>query len=261
MTVLAILQARVSSSRLPRKVLAPILGTAMLARQIERVKRCDTIDRLVVATSDDPSDDALASLCAEIGVSCFRGSLNDVLQRFLGASESFGPADTVVRLTGDCPLADPAVIDRVIRDHLASGSDYTTNAIESTWPDGLDVEVMRREALAAAASEAMLPSEREHVTPFIYNNAKRFRIGHVKNDEDLSHLRWTVDEPADLAFVTAIYAALYPENPAFNSSDILALLEQRPDLAAINGSFERNAGYAKSVQFDAKSQNEGGHDV
>ncbi len=254
MTVLAILQARVSSSRLPKKVLAPILGTAMLARQLERLKRCETIDRLVVATSDDPSDDSLATLCAEIGVPCHRGSLTDVLARFSGACEAFGPADTIVRLTGDCPLADPEVIDRVIRDHVASGVDYTTNAIECTWPDGLDVEVMRREALAAAASEAVLPSEREHVTPFIYKHPERFRIGHVKSDEDLSHLRWTVDEPADLAFVTEVYAALYPENPAFVSADILSLIAQRPDLTTINGSFERSEGYAKSLQFDATFQ-------
>ncbi|WP_313760973.1 glycosyltransferase family protein [Rhizobium sp.] len=254
MTVLAILQARVSSSRLPKKVLAPILGKPMLARQIERLKHSETIDRLVVATSNDPSDDALVGLCADIGISCHRGSLNDVLQRFAGAFEAFGPADTIVRLTGDCPLADPAVIDRVIREHLASGADYTTNAIECTWPDGLDAEVMRGAVLRSAASEAALPSQREHVTPFIYNNPQRFKIAHVKNGENLSHLRWTVDEPADLAFVTEVYTALYPEYPAFGTADILALLARRPELATINGSFERNEGYAKSLQLDTTSQ-------
>lgn len=254
MTVLAILQARVSSLRLPKKVLAPILGKPMLARQIERVKRSETIDRLIVATSDDPSDDSLVGLCAEMGISCHRGSLNDVLERFSGAYKSFGPAETIVRLTGDCPLADPEVIDRVIQEHLASDADYTTNGIECTWPDGLDVEVMRGEVLTTAASEAVLPSEREHVTPFIYKNPERFQIAYVKNGENLSHLRWTVDEPADLAFVTEVYAALYSEKPAFGTADILALLERRPELASINGSFERNEGYAKSLQLDATSQ-------
>lgn len=254
MTVLAILQARVSSSRLPQKVLAPILGSAMLTRQIERLKRCETIDRLVVATSEDPSDDALAVLLANIGIPCHRGSLNDVLARFAGASAAYGPAKTVVRLTGDCPLADPAVIDRVVRDHLASGADYTTNAIDCTWPDGLDVEVMSAEALNSAVKEASIASEREHVTPFIYKHPDRFRISHVKNEENLSHLRWTVDELADLAFVREVYAALYPQNPNFGTTDILELLTRRPELSNINGKFERNEGYAKSLKSDAASK-------
>ena len=195
MTVLAILQARVTSTRLPNKVLAPILGQPMLARQIERLRRATTLDTLVVATSDDASDDPLAAMCAAIGVPWHRGSLNDVLARFQGACAVFGPADHVVRLTGDCPLADPAVIDAVVRHHLASGADYTANAIQPSWPDGLDVEVMRSAVLQRAFDEARLPSEREHVTPYIHKHPEWFSIGHVKGDQDLSCLRWTVDEP------------------------------------------------------------------
>jgi spore coat polysaccharide biosynthesis protein SpsF len=250
MTVLAILQARVTSTRLPNKVLAPILGQPMLARQIERLRRATTLDTLVVATSDDASDDPLAALCAAIDVPCHRGSLNDVLARFQGACAAFGPADHIVRLTGDCPLADPAVIDAVVRHHLASGTDYTANAIQPTWPDGLDVEVMRSAALQRAFDEARLPSEREHVTPYIHKHPEWFRIEHVKGDRDLSTLRWTVDEPADLAFVSEVYAALYPENPAFDTAAILALLAQRPELAELNGQFLRNEGYAKSLAAD-----------
>ncbi len=250
MTVLAILQARVTSTRLPNKVLAPILGQPMLARQIERLRRATTLDTLVVATSDDASDDPLATLCAAIGVPCHRGSLNDVLARFQGACAAFGPADHVVRLTGDCPLADPAVIDVVVRHHLASGADYTANAIQPTWPDGLDVEVMRSAVLQRAFVEARLPSEREHVTPYIHKHPEWFRIEHVKGDRDLSTLRWTVDEPADLAFVSEVYAALYPKNPAFDTAAILALLAQRPELAKLNGQFLRNEGYAKSLAAD-----------
>ncbi len=250
MTVLAILQARVTSTRLPNKVLAPILGQPMLARQIERLRRATTLDKLVVATSDDASDDPLAALCASIGVPCHRGSLNDVLARFQGACAAFGPADHIVRLTGDCPLADPAVIDAVVRHHLASGADYTANAIQPTWPDGLDVEVMRAPVLQRAFDEARLPSEREHVTPYIHKHPEWFRVEHVKGDRDLSTLRWTVDEPADMAFVTAVYVALYPKNPAFDTAAILALIEQRPELAELNGQFLRNEGYAKSLAAD-----------
>ncbi len=250
MTVLAILQARVTSTRLPNKVLVPILGQPMLARQIERLRRARTLDKLVVATSDDASDDPLAAMCAAIGVPCHRGSLNDVLARFQGACAAFGPADHIVRLTGDCPLADPAVIDAVVRHHLASGADYTANAIQPTWPDGLDVEVMRAAVLQRAFDEARLPSEREHVTPYIHKHPEWFRIEHVKGDRDLSTLRWTVDEPADLAFVSEVYAALYPENPAFDTAAILGLIEQRPELTKLNGQFLRNEGYAKSLAAD-----------
>lgn len=253
MTVLAILQARVTSTRLPNKVLAPILGQPMLARQIERLRHATTLDKLVVATSDDASDDPLAAMCAAIGLPCHRGSLNDVLARFQGACAAFGPADHIVRLTGDCPLADPAVIDVVVRHHLASGADYTTNAIQPTWPDGLDVEVVRADILQRACDEARLPSEREHVTPYIHKHPEWFRIEHVKGDRDLSSLRWTVDEAADLTFVTAVYSALYPQNTAFDTTAVLALLERHPELAALNGQFQRNEGYAKSLAAEANN--------
>jgi spore coat polysaccharide biosynthesis protein SpsF len=250
MTVLAILQARVTSTRLPNKVLAPILGQPMLARQIERLRRATTLDKLVVATSDDASDDPLAAMCATIGVPCYRGSLNDVLARFQGASVAHGPADHIVRLTGDCPLADPAMVDAVVRHHQATGADYTSNAIQPSWPDGLDVEVMRASALQRAFNEACLLSEREHVTPYIHKHPEWFRIQHVKSDIDLSSFRWTVDESADLTFVSEVYAALYPQNPAFDTAAILALLEQRPELAKLNDQFLRNEGYAKSLAAD-----------
>lgn len=253
MTVLAILQARLSSTRLPNKVLAPLLGQPMLARQIERLRRATTLDKLVVATSDDASDTPLVAMCAEISVPCYRGSLNDVLARFHGAWAAHGAADHVVRLTGDCPLADPAVIDRVVRHHLESGADYTTNAIQPTWPDGLDIEIMRAAALRRAFDDARLQSEREHVTPFIHKHPEWFCVEHVKGSQDLSSLRWTVDEPADLAFVTEVYAELYPNNPAFDTAAVLALLERRPELAALNGQFHRNEGYAKSLAAETNN--------
>lgn len=251
MNVLAILQARVSSSRLPNKVLTPLLGEPMLARQIERLRRAETIDQLILATSDHKSDDPLAELCARLGVSCHRGSLDDVLARFSGTYAAFGPATHVARLTGDCPLADPEVIDRVVRHHIACGADYTTNAVQPTWPDGLDVEVMRATVLQRAFVEARLPSEREHVTPYIHKHPEWFRVEHVRGEQDLSSLRWTVDEPADLAFVTEVYAQLYPQNSAFTTDDVLSLLRRRPELAQINGNFMRNEGYTKSLAVDS----------
>lgn len=251
MTVLAILQARTSSSRLPGKVLAPVLGAPMLARQIERLHRSTTLDQLIVATSDSTSDDPLAALCDGLAVPCFRGSLNDVLARFHSAYVAHGPAEHVVRLTGDCPLADPQIVDLVVRSHLASGADYTTNAIHATWPDGLDVEVMRSKMLERAHAEARLPSEREHVTPYIHKHPEWFRVEHVRGPVDLSSLRWTVDEPADLAFVSEVYARLYPLNPAFDTATILSLLERHPELALLNGQIVRNEGYVASLAADS----------
>jgi spore coat polysaccharide biosynthesis protein SpsF len=229
---LAILQARMSSRRLPGKVLADVLGQPMLARQIERVRRARRIARLVVATSEQLSDDPIAALCAALGVACFRGSLDDVLGRFHAAAcaQSTRP-EHVVRLTGDCPLGDPVLIDEVIALHLASGADYTSNALERRFPDGLDVEVMRFAALEVAAREARSPAQREHVTPFFYEQPERFRLASLRCERALGALRFTVDEPADLRFVQRVYATLYPENPAFGWRDVLVLVEQGGSLA------------------------------
>jgi spore coat polysaccharide biosynthesis protein SpsF len=248
--LLAILQARTTSSRLPDKVLKPLLGVPMLLRQIERVRRSRHIDRLVVATSDDSSDDAIAALCGRDGIDCFRGSLADVLDRFYQAALRLHPP-SIVRLTGDCPLADPAVIDKVIDFYRDGRYDYASNAVEPTFPDGLDVEVFSFDALETAWRETGRGAEREHVTLYIYRHPDRFRIGHFKMEPDLSRLRWTVDEPADFEFVTAVYEALYPANPAFTMEHVLAYLERRPDLAGLNSTIARNEGLRLSLERDA----------
>lgn len=247
--ILAVLQARMSSSRFPGKVLAPLLGEPMLFRQIERIRRARGIGSLVVATSSDSSDQPLADACIAHGVPVARGSLNDVLDRFVTAAQPFAP-DAVVRLTGDCPLADPAVIDAIVARYREGAFDYVSNVEPATYPDGLDVEIVRMTALMRAHREARLPSEREHVTPYVRNHPEIFPRANVANPVDLSHLRWTVDEPADLAFVAAIYQRLYPANPAFTTRDILDLLDRNPKLADINAGFERNAGMAKSLAED-----------
>jgi spore coat polysaccharide biosynthesis protein SpsF len=248
--ILGILQARASSRRLPGKVLKPILGRPMLERQIERLRRARRMAALTVATSTDASDDPIAALCQSLTVECFRGSLDDVLDRFYQAA-LYASADTVVRLTGDCPLADPDEIDTVIQTHKREGYDYTTNALQPRRiPDGLDVEVIAMPCLEIAWREATLPSEREHVTPFIYNHPERFRFAWQDRPADLSRLRWVVDEPDDFAFVSAVYEALYPADPAFTTADVLALLERRPDIAAKMGRAPTNEGYQRSLAAD-----------
>ena len=249
--VLGILQARVSSSRLPGKVLKPILGRPMLQLQLERLARCRSIDRLVVATSTEDSDDPIVSLCKDIGVDTFRGSLTDVLDRFYQAAQQYRP-DIIVRLTGDCPLADPHLIDDGIDYFLSHGLDYVSNCAPRTFPIGLDFEIFSMRVLEIAWTEAALPSEREHVTPYIQNHPEKFSIGNVTRESDLSHHRWTVDEPADFEFVGQIYQALYPQNPDFTTADILSFLERRPELVRINAHITAGAGYQKSLEEDKR---------
>lgn len=215
-----------SSSRLPGKVLAQVLGQPMIARQIERLRRCSRVDELVVATSVDPSDDPLAAVCGDLGVTVFRGDLLDVLSRFCGVLEARPQARAMVRLTADCPLTDWTLIDALIERHLAEDADYTSNNLpERTWPHGLDAEVVRPSALLRAGREATDPYEREHVMPFLYRRPDEHRLVGLPRTPSLAHLRWTVDYPEDLAFVRRVYGQLYPTKPAFGLDDILALPE------------------------------------
>jgi spore coat polysaccharide biosynthesis protein SpsF len=221
---LAILQARMTSSRLPGKVMAPVLGEPMIGRQAERLRRSKRIDALVVATSTDPSDDPLAAYCESIGLSVFRGPLDDVLERYRAALAPHPEATAVVRLTADCPLTDPDLIDQVIDHHHAVGADYTSNTLGTrTYPHGLDAEVIKPDALVDAAERAMDPYEREHVTPYIYRRPEAYKLAGVQRHDSWAELRWTVDLPEDLAFVREVYAKLYPFDPAFTSEAIAAL--------------------------------------
>jgi spore coat polysaccharide biosynthesis protein SpsF len=244
--ILGVLQARVSSSRLPAKVLKPILGKPMILRQIERLRRSRRLDRLVLATSIDPTDDALVAAVSSTGTGIHRGSLGDVLDRFITAASPYKP-DWVVRLTGDCPLADPDVIDYVIDATLAAAVDYGSNTLEPTYPDGLDVEVVRYAVLEEIWRAGASSAEREHVTLGIYRHPERYQLLNIKAEQDLSRLRWTVDEVRDFALVERIYDALYPSNPSFGTGDILALIERHPDLATLNADIERNEGLARSL--------------
>jgi len=231
--VLAVLQARMSSSRLPGKVLRPILGRPMLALQVERLRRARGLTGLVVATSTAPDDDAIEACCRDIGADCYRGSLDDVLGRFIGALTAAGTPQTFLRLTADCPLADWSLVDRCIEAHRRAGAALTYTSENWTFPKGLDVEVCETAALVEADAMTRDPYEREHVTPYIYRHPERFTLHSITRDPPL-RFRWTVDTPQDFAFVSAVYEALYPAKPDFTSEDVLAWQAEHPDQVLIN---------------------------
>lgn len=249
---IAFLQARMKSTRLPGKVMKPILGEPMLWRQIERLRRVTGLKDLVVLTSNSQQDDEIALFCEQKEVNCFRGSESDVLGRFYQAAEVYSP-DIVVRVTGDCPLIDSEITNRVIEYRKAGNFDYVSNALEPTFPDGLDTEVFLTSALIRANNEAIKPHEREHVTPYIYNHKENFNIGSFKGAEDFSSYRWTVDEPKDFEFVEQVYSILYPSNPQFDMHDVLNLLSQRPDLLSLNRHYRRNEGFERSLEAEKKT--------
>lgn len=243
----AIIQGRMSSRRLPGKILMDIAGLPLLAHVIRRAEAARVFDTVIFATSTDSADDPVAEYCAAQGKPCFRGDLNDVLERYYQAALTHG-ADVVTRLTADCPLLDPAVIRTVANAFDPARYDYVSNAIQRTYPDGLDTEVFSMTALTRTRNEAKLPSEREHVTPYLHKHPELYRIKHVTQPQDLSALRWTVDEPQDLAFVRAVFAEL--GNDLFGQEEILALLARRPELTSINAGIACNEGYQKSLRED-----------
>jgi glutamate-1-semialdehyde 2,1-aminomutase len=225
------------------------MGKPMLEHQIIRLKRCEKIDKLIVATSIEAEDQHIANLCRKLDIECFQGSLDDVLDRFYQAASAQFPKH-IVRLTGDCPLTDPKIIDDVIRFYLDGDFDFACNYIEPSFPDGLDVSVFSYSALKEAWEKALLPSEREHVTPYILNHPNIFKIGSYKHDRDLSALRWTVDEYADLELVKTIYENLLLKKPDFNMLDILDFLKRNPEVTVLNSIYRRDEGLEKSMQKD-----------
>ncbi len=263
--IIAIIQARYASTRLPGKVLLDIGGEPMLARVVERARRALTLDGVMVATSLDPADDAIAALCAQRGYPCYRGSLHDVLDRFYGAARLSG-AKTIVRLTADCPVIDPEVIDLTVEAFLGKYINKNVNSIRftvygdttldtgpctlntgfydfaasrlpppwrRTFPMGLDVEVCSLQALERAWREADQPHQREHVMPYLYEQEGRFRVLLVDHYPDYGSLRWTVDTPEDLALLRKIYAH-FGGRSDFSWKEILALIEHEPELVTIN---------------------------
>lgn len=233
MKTIIIVQARMTSTRLPGKVLLPLAGEPMLVRLLERLRRVQRADGIVIATTTNASDDPIAALCSQQGVPCHRGSELDVLSRYADAARLHA-ADVVVRITSDCPLIDPALIDQLIAVYEEGDSDYVSNMLPPTWPYGMAVEVFSATALAQAHAEATQDAEREHVTPFIYWHPQRYRLRNVASPVALSHHRWTVDTPEDYELVRRLFDHLLPTNPHFTQADVLALLDAHPDWIAIN---------------------------
>jgi len=231
--IVAIVQARMGSTRLPGKVLKTVCGKTLLEHQMERMLRAALLDAVVVATSVSPADDRIEDLVLSRGWMVYRGPEEDVLGRYAEAAAAF-EANPVVRMTMDNPLMDPYVIDRVVETYQNGSYDFVTNNLEATFPHGLDLEVFSRAALGIAHREATKAFDREHVSPFIRDHPSRFRLGNVRSPRDLHHLRWTVDYPEDFEFVLAVYEMLYRDGEFFTSDDVLTLLERHPDLRWIN---------------------------
>lgn len=232
MKVLAIIQARMGSSRLPGKVLLDLGGRTMLARVVRRAGRTRLIDEVLVATTVAPGDDPIVQECDRLSVPCFRGDEDDVLDRYHRAAETHG-ADVVVRITSDCPLIDPDVTDQVVRVFLDQDPDYASNTLERTYPRGLDTEVVAAAGLARASREANEPYQRTHVMPYFYQNPERFQLLSVTGPQDTSGYRWTVDSPEDLHFVRAVYRRM-GSSDNWRWGDVCHLLAREPGLVELN---------------------------
>jgi len=236
--VVAIIQARMGSTRLPGKVLADIDGHPMLWHVVQRTRAAKTLHEVIVATTTEPADDAIAAFCREHKAICFRGSEKDVLDRYYQAAREHD-VQNIVRITSDCPLIDPEVVDKTVRAFWDEQPDYASNTLVRTYPRGLDTEVVTFRALELAWREARQSYQRAHVTPFLYENPGRFRIVPVTGDHDFSDDRWTVDTPEDLELVRAIYARFAGKE--FLHRDILRLMEREPQLREINRSIAQKA--------------------
>ena len=232
MNVVAIIQARMGSSRLPGKVLMDLGGCSVLERVVCRLRRASTINRIIVATSSLVTDDVIAKECGNLGVACFRGSEQDVLDRYYRAA-SEAQADAVVRITSDCPLLDSELVDEVVSLFHTCGAEYVNNCSPRTFPRGLDTEAFTMSALSRAWSESRRPHQREHVTPYIYENPEKFRLSFVKGTVDYSQYRWTLDTAEDLNLLRSIYTH-FNNTDDFGWREVIQLMERDPELVQLN---------------------------
>jgi spore coat polysaccharide biosynthesis protein SpsF len=245
----AIIQARMASSRLPGKVLAELCGMPMLAVLLHRIKKTKGIDEVVVATTTSSADNFLVEWLIDNNVNFFRGSEDDVLDRYWGCAKKYG-AEIIIRVTADDPLKDPEIIARGLAEFgCKKDFDYVSNTIRPTFPEGLDIEIFSFHALDLAHKEARLNSEREHVTPYIWKNPSRFSLRSFEMHPDLSKWRWTVDKPEDLLFVRTVFSH-FANNIEINYKDIIRLINENPRLAEINAGTVRNEGYLKTLSME-----------
>ena len=251
--VAAIIQTRMTSSRLPGKVMRKVMGRYLLDYLIERLNFCHHIDKIILATTINREDDVIADYAEKKGVSCYRGSENDVLARFYGCAKEFG-VHHIVRATSDCPLIDPEICDRLIESYLKEKVDYAHLA--PLFAEGLDCEVFSSRALEVVYKNARLKSEREHVTLYMNNNIELFKKIVIENKTDDSKYRFTVDEPEDLEVVTAIIEALYKEGSRpFSSGEIKNYLDNHPEIFSKNSHIIRNEGLLISLKSDGVADN------
>jgi spore coat polysaccharide biosynthesis protein SpsF len=232
MKVTAIVQARMGSSRLPGKVLLDLGGETVLARVVNRLRRSKLLNDIVIATSHAAADDAIVHECDRLSAGTFRGSEDDVLDRYYQAAR-VRKSEVVVRITSDCPLIDPVLVDETIAIFIEQRADYASNAIAHTYPRGLDTEVFSTKALDRAWSDARKPYEREHVTPYFYQHPELFRIASASGDTDCSHFRWTLDTPEDFQLIRKIYSR-FGNQDTFGWQEAVALMEREPELAELN---------------------------
>lgn len=240
MRTVIIVQARMTSTRLPGKVLKQVMGKPLLEYQIERLRRIKFANEIVIATTVNDTDLPIIQVCEKLNVVCYRGSENDVLARYYEAARENG-ADVVVRITSDCPVIDPLIIDEVIRFYRESYPkyDYVSNSLKRTFPRGMDTEVFSFKALEEAFKAATALPDREHVTPYIYRHPEQYSLGNIENIEDESRHRWTVDTEEDFLLISQIIKAIYPVNPSFNMRDCLELINQNPEWFNINSHVEQ----------------------
>ncbi len=235
MKIVAIIEARMTSSRLPGKILRPILGRPTLELLVERLSRSEYIDTIVVATTVNVTDDVVEVLAKKLAVGCFRGSEDDVLDRVLKSAQAYN-ADLIVEITGDCPLIDPSVIDQLIMIYLNGRYDYVSNTLRETFPNGLDAQVFSRKTLEDVAALTQDPVDHEHVSLYIYEHPEMFALFNLESNlpEKYWGLRLTVDTIEDFEVIRSIYEELYPKNPSFSLVDVIELFQRRPELMEIN---------------------------
>lgn len=238
--IVTVIQARTGSSRFPGKILKPVLGQTLLYRQVERISQSSLKGEVIIATTELPEDRIIEKICKQNSWNCFKGDEFDLLSRHYKAARKWG-ADAVVKIPSDCPLIDPEIIDKVIAYFEKNNFDYVSNLHPATYPDGNDVEIMSMEALEYSWVMAKRGFEREHTTPFIWENEDQFSIGNVEWEGGLNYSmshRFTIDYPEDYLLIKTIYEKLYPENPCFSLNDILNLLEAEPDLMQLNSKYQ-----------------------
>ena len=241
LNIVTVVQARTTSTRLPRKVLLSVCGKPLLVRMVERVMAAENAGQVIIATSTNPDDDAIEELCKKENIPCFRGHPTDLLDRHYKAALKYN-ADAVVKIPSDCPLIDPHIIDKVIQHYIDRKEqvDFVSNLHPATYPDGNDVEIMSFAAIEKAWNEAKKELEREHTTPYIWENPDKFKIDNVIWESSLDYsttYRWTIDYEEDYIFIRTVYEELFYKKPNFSLYDILNLLQEKPYIAEINSKY------------------------